>query len=67
MSPWLPYLYQYGITGLFVILVVIFCFRTGALSLKRPEDRWTLTVVVLGYVFYLLLHGLWIWAAGGAS
>ena len=63
MNAWIPYLYQYGISAFLVAVVAVISIRTKALDLKRSDDARTLLFVILGFVFYAFLHGLWLYAA----
>ncbi len=60
---WLPYFYQYAVSAFLVAIVAGLALRSKALDLKRSEDAWTLFFVIGGFVFYALLHGLWLYAA----
>lgn len=59
-NPWASYLYQYGL-GLIVFLVGLWLIRaTGACQPGRGHDRLWWWVLIGGFIFFTLLHGLWI-------
>ncbi len=59
-SPWLGYLYTYGIGGIFFILSVLWIFTRQKSSLRKREEFFWLLIVVCGLIFSFLMHGLWI-------
>lgn len=59
-SPWTSYLYQYGM-GLVTFLVGIgIILKTGACVPGRGRDRFWLIILFAGFVFFAVLHALWI-------
>ncbi len=60
MSPWLPWLYHYGIGGLVFVVSLILMLSSGAVRLDRPRDRNLLVVLVIGLLAFMSLHGVWI-------
>ena len=59
-NPWTSYLYMYGFglvafaIGMFVIL------KSGALNPHRGNERMWMHLLIIGFVFFSTLHGLWI-------
>ena len=65
---WLPYLYQYGVGGFFFLLAIVLAWKNGALKPHVDDDRRLLTGLILGFIGYALVHGLWIlWAITSAG
>ena len=67
MDAWLPYLYQYGISAVLVVGVIVSALRTGALDLTCRDDRRTLWVVAGGFLSYAALVAVWICVVGRFS
>jgi len=60
---WLPYLYLYGVGGGLFFAGLRLVIRSGALRPRRREDRRWLWILLFGFFWYALLHGLGILAA----
>ena len=62
-NPWTSYLYQYGL-GLIVFLIGIWMIiSTKACQLGRGHDTFWFRVLLGGFVFFALVHAIWILAA----
>ena len=59
-SPWLGYLYTYGIGGLVFAFSVIWIFTRKKLPLRKREELIWLLMISLGLIFSFFMHGLWI-------
>ena len=59
-NPWIPYLYQYIVGGLLFAFGILVPVAKGVLGYKKQEDRWTLRILILGFVVYAAIHGIWI-------
>ena len=59
-SPWTSFLYMYGF-GLVTFAIGMFVIvRQGALKFNRgTESKW-FHILILGFVFFSTLHGLWV-------
>ena len=54
---WLPFIYLYGIGGLFFFIGLWLVVRSGALrSSGRGAKRW-IQVLLFGFFWYMLIHG----------
>ena len=63
-SPWISYLYTYGLGVLFFIFTTFWIFSFPRLNPeRRKRDRFWLFVLSGTLVFGMTLHGLWIWVA----
>ncbi len=60
MSPWLPWAYQYGIGGIFVVSTLVLALRSGALKADRPGDKRLAFALAGGYLAFALIHAVWI-------
>lgn len=55
------FLYQYAVGGL-VFAVGIYCgLRTGMFSVREPEGRRRLFLMVLGLLVFAVLQGVLVW------
>ncbi len=63
---WLPFLYQYGLGGIIFIFGIVLTLKAGSFSPKTnaKHKKW-LSILILGFVWYLVMHGAWILAALG--
>jgi hypothetical protein len=61
---WLQLIYQYGVGGMFFVISLALCFRSGAADRRNASDRRTLTLCVVGLGAYFLATLVWILAAG---
>ena len=59
-DPWLPWLYQYSVGGVFFFATIAVVLRSGALPLSVRANRMVLGVIVLGYFALATIHGVWI-------
>ena len=60
MSPWIPWLYHYGVGGLVFAAGVTIALRSGALRPAHRPDRRLLAVLGLGLLAFMGGHALWI-------
>jgi hypothetical protein len=54
---WLPYIYEYVAGGLIFFTGLIVTLRSGSFNPSNPSHRRWLIVLVLGFIWYLVLHG----------
>ena len=63
---WLPLIYQYGLGGLIFIVGIVFTLKSGSFTPRsNPKHKKWFSILILGYVWYLVMHGAWILAALG--
>ena len=56
ISTWLPFLYLYGVGGILFFFGLILIVKTKALQIKDFKDfNWFLTLII-GFIYYLLIH-----------
>jgi len=63
-SPWIPYVYQYGISAVVFAAGIILAARKGTLILSYRHDRWTLLQLVGGFIALMVFQAAMILAAG---
>ena len=62
-SPWISYLYTYGMGFIFFSSSLIFIFTRSIQDLRRRREFYWLIVISVGFVFMFFCHGLWIYLA----
>jgi hypothetical protein len=62
-NPWTSYLYLYGFGAAFFMMGIFIILRTGACRLDRGHDKLWFVVLLLGFLFFSVIHALWIVAA----
>ena len=55
-NSWLPFLYLYGVGGIFFFLGLYMIVKSGSLNLKRQHHRTWLKILVGGFFFFVVLH-----------
>ncbi len=64
-SPWLSWVYYYGVGGTLFVTSVVLVLRTGAARWSLWTDRRLLAVLVAGIAASAVFHAAWIvWATG---
>jgi hypothetical protein len=63
LNTWLPYLYLYGVGGLFFLIGLIIIRKSGALDLKKKRHRYWYKVIISGFIYFAVLHAILIIAA----
>ncbi|NCC52462.1 MAG: hypothetical protein EOM20_14760 [Spartobacteria bacterium] len=59
-NPWTSYFYQYGM-GLIVFLIGLYVIlRYRACQLGRGKDTFWFGVLIAGFIFFAVLHAVWI-------
>jgi hypothetical protein len=53
---WLPYIYLYGVGGIFFVIGIIITKKSGAMDLKNKKHRFWFKVLLFGFVYYMALH-----------
>lgn len=55
---WLPYLYLYIVGGLFFLLGMIIIRKSGAINLQIKKHRFWNRVLIFGFFWFVVMHGL---------
>lgn len=62
-NDWLPFIYLYGVGGIFFAVGLIIIVRSGALNFKIRHHRRWFWILIFGYCFFFVLHATLIIAA----
>lgn len=54
---WLPYIYQYGLGAVIFCVGLLITLKSGSLDLRRKQHRRWLIILLIGFVWFLTLHG----------
>lgn len=60
---WLPYIYLYGVGGIFFVVGLIIARKSKALDITKKRHRFWYKVLIFGYLYFMLFHALSIIAA----
>ncbi|MAT57374.1 MAG: hypothetical protein K8F60_05590 [Melioribacteraceae bacterium] len=60
---WLPYIYLYGLGGIFFISGMLLVKKAGAIDLTKKRHRYWYRVLIFGFFYFMILHAVWILAA----
>jgi len=64
-SPWIGYLYTYGMGALIFFLSVIWIFTRKKSHLRQKEEIFWFIILFFGLMFSFIMHGFWIlWSIG---
>ncbi|MCW8849107.1 MAG: hypothetical protein OQJ81_03935 [Melioribacteraceae bacterium] len=55
-NTWLPFLYLYGVGGIFFLLGMIIIKRSGAINLEIKRHRYWYKVLIFGYFYFVAFH-----------
>ena len=55
---WLPFIYLYGLGGLLFISGIIITIKSGSFNLKNHVHQQWLWVLVFGFIWYMMMHGV---------
>ncbi|HSW56020.1 MAG TPA: hypothetical protein VLH59_13105 [Ignavibacteriaceae bacterium] len=60
---WLPYLYLYGVGGLFFLIGMITIKKTGGIDLTKKRHRFWWKVLIFGFFYFVIIHAALTFAA----
>ncbi|MCB1174909.1 MAG: hypothetical protein KDK39_15160 [Leptospiraceae bacterium] len=60
MDHWLPFVYQYSVGGLFFLVSIGIAVQKKAIDLRHTRSFAIILSLLLGLVFYMFVHALWI-------
>ncbi|MCS7053015.1 MAG: hypothetical protein NZM09_04705 [Ignavibacterium sp.] len=60
---WLPFIYLYGIGGIFFFSGMYIIHKSGALNIKKRNHKFWVKVLYGGYFFFMFLHAFLIISA----
>ncbi len=53
---WLPFIYLYGVGGIFFIIGIIITKKSKAMDLSNKKHRYWFKILIFGFVYYMALH-----------
>ncbi|WP_337865249.1 hypothetical protein [Ignavibacterium sp.] len=62
-QPWIPFIYLYGVGGIFFFTGMYIIIKSGALNPNRKHHKWWIKILFGGYFFFLFLHAFLIISA----
>jgi len=62
-NTWLPFIYLYGVGGLFFLIGMLLIRKAGAVDLSKNRHRYWYKVMIIGFFYFVILHALLILAA----
>ena len=62
-SPWISYLYTYGMGFIVFSSSLLLIFTRKIDPLRRKQELYWLTAIMVGFFFMFFCHGLWIYLA----
>ena len=65
-SPWFPFAYQYIVGGIVFFAALVIAVKKKSLILSFKSDKALLIQLILGFLFYMALHGVMILLAGAS-
>jgi len=60
---WLPFIYLYGVGGLFFLIGMIIIKKSNAIDLKKKRHRFWFKVLIFGFFYFVLFHAFFTLAA----
>jgi len=63
LNSWLPFIYLYGVGGIFFFTGLFMIVKSGSLNLQKKYHRKWLAILVGGFFFFVFLHAFLIVAA----
>ena len=62
-NTWLPFIYHYGVGGLFFLTGMILIRKTGAVDFTKKRHVYWYKVMIFGFIYFVILHAFLILAA----
>jgi hypothetical protein len=62
-NTWLPFIYLYGVGGIFFFTGMYIIKKSGALNLKKKNHSRWFKILLGGFLFFILIHATLIIAA----
>lgn len=53
---WLPFIYLYGVGGIFFLVGMIIIRKSGAINLNIERHRYWYRVLIFGYFYFVAFH-----------
>jgi len=62
-NTWLPFIYLYGVGGIFFVAGLIITTKSKALDLSKKRHRFWFYVLIGGFFYFMIMHAIWVVAA----
>jgi hypothetical protein len=62
-NTWLPFIYLYGVGGLFFLTGMVIIRKAKAINFKRKRHRYWWRILIAGFIYFMVLHAFLILAA----
>lgn len=62
-NTWLPFIYLYGVGGLFFLSGLIVVAKAKAVNFEKKRHRYWWKITLFGYFYFMTIHALLILAA----
>lgn len=62
-NTWLPFIYLYGVGGIFFVSGLIIIKKSGAYNPNVKRHRYWWKITILGFFYFMLIHAALILAA----
>lgn len=53
---WLPFMYLYGVGGIFFLVGMVIIRKSNSLDLKKKVHKKWFKVLIFGYFYFVLIH-----------
>ncbi|MCB9247981.1 MAG: hypothetical protein H6613_05290 [Ignavibacteriales bacterium] len=53
---WLPFIYLYGVGGIFFLIGMIIIRKSGAINLNKKKHRYWNKVLIWGFFYFAAIH-----------
>lgn len=55
-NTWLPFLYLYGVGGIFFLVGMVIIRKSGAINLEIKRHKYWYKVLIFGYFYFVAFH-----------
>ncbi|OIP61439.1 MAG: hypothetical protein AUK34_04970 [Ignavibacteria bacterium CG2_30_36_16] len=59
MNTWIPFLYLYGVGGIFFYSGMFIVKKCGGLDLSKKRHRFWRNVLYFGFFYFVAIHAVW--------
>ncbi|HEY4755422.1 MAG TPA: hypothetical protein VIH28_05120 [Ignavibacteriaceae bacterium] len=62
-NTWLPFIYLYGVGGIFFVCGLVIVKKSGAYNPSNKRHRYWWKITIFGFFYFMMMHALLILAA----
>ncbi len=62
-NTWLPFIYLYGVGGLFFVSGLIIIRKSKAINMEKKRHRYWWKITLFGFFYFMAIHALLILSA----